>query len=130
MQLRTAIGGCYLFAAINADMELGVLDPQSCWKYGSQPFVMYINDIENYNSNKLAFRFDASGKGAYGQWGGYGWCCREVDVCWWSRRMEDRSGVKSNISWTLPYFALGIVPIYLVGGWHWLFLADVLNKRT
>ena len=46
-----------------------MLDPRSCWNCGSQPFIVCINDIENYNSNKLEFRFDASGKGAYDRWG-------------------------------------------------------------
>ena len=52
--------------AAAADMELGVLDPRSHWNYGSQPFIMSITNIENHNSNALAFRFDPSGKGVYG----------------------------------------------------------------
>ena len=66
---RKAIGGRRLSAAATAaaaDMDLSVLDPRSHWNYGSQPFIMSITNIENHNSNALAFRFDASGKGAYG----------------------------------------------------------------
>ena len=29
---------------------------------------MCINDMENHNSNALAFQFDARGKGVYGGW--------------------------------------------------------------
>ena len=52
-------------------MELGVLDPCEYDNYGSQLLIGYIDDIENHNSCTSAFRFDASGKGTYGQWGAW-----------------------------------------------------------
>ena len=62
-------------------MELGVVDPQRDGNYGSQLFIMCIKNIENHYSHPLAFRFDASGKGAQGEWGEW-LMSSEVDACW------------------------------------------------
>ena len=82
----------HLSAAATNDMEFEVLDPFRYGNCGSQPFIGCIDDIENPNSRTGAFRFDASGKGAYcrlwamvdvvGRWmrvGGRGGCKMEDD---------------------------------------------------
>ena len=58
---------CYHLSA-TAAMELEVLDTWKDDSYGSQHLIGCIDDTENHNFHPLAFRFDASGKGAYGRW--------------------------------------------------------------
>ena len=99
-----AIGGRRFSTKDANNMESGVLGPWAHWNYGSQPFIMCINNIENHDSNALATRFDANGKGGLctstsWRWlmGGNDWCRREVYAYWWSRRMGDGRGLwKAN----------------------------------
>ena len=48
--------------------ELELLDPCCYWNYGSQTLIGCIDDIENHNYRTPEYRFDASGKGAFGRW--------------------------------------------------------------
>ena len=68
MRQRKAIGGRRLSATAAVDMKLEVLDPWEHVSYGCEPLIKCIDHTKNHNSHAPVFRFDASGKGADGQW--------------------------------------------------------------
>ena len=98
---RKAIVGRHLSAADNIDIEFEVLDPWRSKDYGSQPLIGCIDDIEDHNIWTLASRYDAIGKGAYGQWGAW----LMLSECgWWMYvsgqgggcKMEDNDGGRTG----------------------------------